>query len=68
MAYADDLLIMARTRQAMMDTFIRLKNETTESGLMVNMVKTKYMKRSRNTSIETHINIEDMQFEKNQRI
>jgi hypothetical protein len=28
------------------------------------MVKTKYMKCSRNTAIETHINIEDMQFEK----
>jgi hypothetical protein len=67
-AYADDLLIMARTRQAMMDTFIKLKNEAIESGLVVNMAKTIYMKCSRNTSIETHINIEDMQFEKNQSI
>jgi hypothetical protein len=48
----------------MMDTFIKLKNEAIESGLAVNMAKTKYMKCSRNTSIETHINIEDMQFEK----
>jgi hypothetical protein len=58
-AYADDLLIVARARQAMMDTFIKLKNEAVESGSVVNMAKC-----SRNTSIETHINIEDMQFEK----
>jgi hypothetical protein len=63
-AYADDIFIMARKRQAMMDTFIKLKNEAIESGLVVNMTKTKYMKCSRNTSIETHINIKDMQFEK----
>jgi hypothetical protein len=48
----------------MMDTFIRVKNEAIESGLVVNMVKTKYIKCSRNTSIETHINVDDMQFEK----
>jgi hypothetical protein len=48
----------------MMDTFIRLKNEAIKSGLVVNMAKTKYMKCSRNTTTETHINIEDMQFEK----
>jgi porphobilinogen deaminase len=30
--YADDMLILARARQAMMDTFIKLKNEATESG------------------------------------
>jgi hypothetical protein len=55
---------MARTRQAMMDTFIKLKNEGIESGFVVNMGKAKYMKCSRNASIETHINIEHMQFGK----
>jgi hypothetical protein len=54
-AYADELLIMARTRQAMVDTFIKLKTEATESGLVVNMAKTKYTKCSRNTSIETQL-------------
>jgi hypothetical protein len=56
--------LCARARQAMMDTFIKLKNEEIESGLVVTMAKTKYMQCSRNTSTETHINIEDMQFEK----
>jgi hypothetical protein len=63
-AYADDPIILARTRQAMMDTFTKLKNEAIESGLVVNVAKTKYMKCSRSTSIETYINIEDTQFEK----
>jgi hypothetical protein len=49
---------------------IRLKREVIESGLVVNMAttKTKYMKCSRNPSIETHINMEDRQFEKKQSI
>jgi hypothetical protein len=38
----------------------KLKNDAIDSGLVVNMVKTKYIKCSRNTSIETHVNIEGM--------
>jgi hypothetical protein len=38
-AYTDDLLILARTQQAMIDTFIKLKNKAIESGLVVNVAK-----------------------------
>jgi len=46
-AYADDTLITVRTTQAMIDTFVKLKNESLKYGLRVNIHKTKYLKRSR---------------------
>jgi len=45
-AYAD-ILIGARTTQAMIDTFVKLKNESLKYGLTVNIHKTKYLKCSR---------------------
>jgi hypothetical protein len=43
-AYADDILITARTSQAMIDTFVELKNESLKYGLIINVHKTKYLK------------------------
>ena len=44
MAYADDILITARTKQSLMDTFQQLKNNSLEVGLTINEKKTKYLK------------------------
>jgi hypothetical protein len=43
-AYADDIIITTRTAQAMIDTFVKLKNESLKYGLIVNVHKTKYIK------------------------
>ena len=45
--YADDILITARITQAVIDTFVKLKNESLKYGLTVNVHKTKYLKCSR---------------------
>jgi hypothetical protein len=58
-AYADDILITARTKQAMIDTFVKLKNESSKYGLTVNVHKTKYLKCSRRQDQSKHINIEN---------
>jgi len=38
-AYADDILITARTRQSLIDTFQNLKNNSMEVGLIINEEK-----------------------------
>jgi hypothetical protein len=43
-AYTDDMLITARTRQSLIDTFQQLKNNSMEVGLIINEKKTKYLK------------------------
>jgi len=57
-AFADDILITARTTQAMIDTFVNLKNESLKYGLTVNVHKTKYLKCSRRQDQLKAINIE----------
>jgi len=52
-AYADDILITARTEQTMIDTFKKLKNISLQFGLIVQENKTKYMKCTRK---ETQLN------------
>jgi thiazole synthase ThiGH ThiG subunit len=46
-AYADDIIITGRTKQVMIHTFIKLKNETSKYGLLINKSKAKYMKCTR---------------------
>jgi retron-type reverse transcriptase len=46
-AFADDILITARTKQTMIDTFEKLKNISLQFGLIVSENKTKYMKYTR---------------------
>jgi hypothetical protein len=41
--HADDILITARTKQTMIDTFKELENISLQSGLIANQNKTKYM-------------------------
>jgi len=40
MAYADDVLITARTKESLIDTFQQLKNNSMEVGLTINEKKT----------------------------
>jgi len=47
MAYADDILITARKKQSLMDTFQLLTNNSLEVGLTINKKKTKYIKCSK---------------------
>jgi len=56
LAYADNILITARTKQTLIDTFEKLKNISTQYGLIVNESKTKYMKciRKENTLEKLH--------------
>ena len=62
-AYADDVLITTRTAQAMIDTFVKLRNESLKYGLIVNTHKTKYMKCTRRQDQLTPININNKEFE-----
>jgi len=62
-AYADDILITTRTAQVMMDTFVKLKNESQKYGLMVNVHKTKYKKCTRRQAQLTPISIENKEYE-----
>jgi len=43
-AYAGYILITARTRQSLIDTFQQLNNNSMEGGLIINEKKTKYLK------------------------
>jgi len=58
-AYGDDILITARTTQAMLDTFVKLKNESLKYGLTVNVHKTKYLKCARRQDQLKAISIEN---------
>jgi len=62
-ACADDILITTRTTQAMIDMFVKLKNDLLKCGLIVNVHKTKYLKCSRRQDQPKPINIEDKEFE-----
>jgi hypothetical protein len=62
-AYADDILITTRTAQAMINTFVKLKNESLKYGLTVNVHKTKYMKCTGRQDQLTPINIDNKEFE-----
>jgi len=51
-AYADDILITARTRRSLIDTFQQLKNNSMEIGLIINEKKTKYLKSTKKNKPE----------------
>jgi hypothetical protein len=44
MGYADDVLIIARTKQPLSDTFHQLKYNSVEVRLIINEKKTKHLK------------------------
>jgi hypothetical protein len=43
-AYADDILIISRTEESMVETFSQLKEQSEQLGLIINHDKTKYLK------------------------
>jgi hypothetical protein len=60
-AYADDILITARTKQTLTDTFEKLKNFSSQFGLIVNVNKTKYMKCTRKVTKPDRLKVGNMQ-------
>jgi hypothetical protein len=62
-AYADDIVIIGRTKQILIDTFCKLKHETLNAGLIVNNNKTKYLHCTRKIIQPTYINTGKEQFE-----
>ena len=57
MAYADDILITAGTKQSLMDTFQQLKNYSLKVRLTINEKKTKYLKYTRKDIKIENLNI-----------
>jgi hypothetical protein len=61
--YADDVIIIGRTKQMMIDTFTNLKNEASKYGLLINESKTKHTKCTRKQVRENKLEIDSMRFE-----
>jgi len=62
-AYADDIVIIGRTKQVLIDTFCKLKQEALNAGLIVNNNKTKYLYFTRKTIHPTYMDKGEEQFE-----
>jgi hypothetical protein len=62
-AYADDIVIIGRTKQILMDTFCKLKNEAQNVGLIASNNKTKYLYCTRRTIRRACIDTGEAQFE-----
>jgi hypothetical protein len=56
--YADDVVLVTRTKQALVNTLQKLKQEPENYGLVINQNKTKYMKHSRTQTYRKDIEIE----------
>ena len=54
-AYADDIIIIGRTKQILFDTFCKLRHEALNAGLTVNNNKTKYLHCTRKPIQPTYI-------------
>jgi hypothetical protein len=61
--YADDIIIIGRTKQAMIDMFTKLKNEAYKYGLLINENKMKYMKCTRKQVTGNKSEIDTISFE-----
>jgi hypothetical protein len=62
-AYADDIVIIGRTKQTIIDTFCKRKQEALNAGLIVNTSKTKYLHCTRKTIHPTNMDIGEEQVE-----
>jgi sorting nexin-29 len=62
-AYADDIVIIGRTKQSLFDTFCKLKHEALNAGLIVNNNKTKYLYYTRKIIQTPCIDTGEEQFE-----
>jgi hypothetical protein len=61
--YRDDIIIIGRTKQILIDIFCKLKHEALNSGLIVNNNKTKYLHCTRLTIQPTYISTGEEKFE-----
>ena len=59
----DDSVISGRTKQILIETFCKLKNEAQKAGLIVNNNKTKYLHCNRKTAQPTYLDTGEEQFE-----
>jgi hypothetical protein len=64
-AYADDIVIIGRTKQILIDTFCKLKHEALNAGEIVNNNKTKYLYCTRETIEPTYISTGEEHLNKN---
>ena len=62
-AYADDILITARTKFALTETFMALKDLSIQYGLLINNSKTKYLKCASKDKTLSSLNIDSNNFE-----
>jgi hypothetical protein len=62
----DGILVMARTKQTLINTLMKMKEEEKEYGLVVNEGETKYMKCGRRKTNENKLEIEPMEIKKGQ--
>jgi hypothetical protein len=53
--YADENVIIGRTKQVLTDTFLKLKQEALKAGLIVNVNKTKYVYCTRKSIQHNHL-------------
>jgi hypothetical protein len=61
--YADDILITTRTKQTLIDTFQKLKEISTQFGLIINEQKTKYLRCTKKNYAMDDINTKSMHLE-----
>ena len=66
--YADDVVPVTRTKQALVNTLQKLKKEAWQYGLTINQNKTKYMRLSRTQTHRKNIETEEMKFEEVSRV
>jgi hypothetical protein len=63
-AYADDVVIIAKTQKALKETFIPLQKEAEKLGVIINTHKTKYIQLTRKTNIiKQDIEVEEKSYE-----
>jgi len=63
--YGDDVVLVTRTKQALINTFQKIRQEAEKYGLTVNQNKTKYMRhfRTQTNGKDREIEIEGMKIE-----
>jgi hypothetical protein len=54
-AYADDIVILGRTKQVLTDTFFKLKKGAQKAGLIININKTKYLYCTRKSNQQNYL-------------
>ena len=58
--YADDIVLVTRTKQALINAFQKLKQEAIKYGLVINQNKIKYMRHSR---VQTNVKNKEIERE-----